>query len=96
MSIPRSASRSSQLRRLRVKRPYIITTSRMISNEELKKRNGLAGLQGLGIKPPCPEPLTFGAFALTDRARICSDSARVPDLAQFCGGKLANWLNTTE
>jgi hypothetical protein len=34
------------------KRTYIITTNRMISGEELKYRNGLAGFLGLGIALP--------------------------------------------
>jgi hypothetical protein len=50
--MPRSASRSSTFRRLSGKRTYIITTNRMISGEELKYRNGLAGFLGLGIALP--------------------------------------------
>jgi hypothetical protein len=43
MSIPRSNSRSSTLRRLSGKRTYISTTSRITSGDELKRRNGLGG-----------------------------------------------------
>jgi hypothetical protein len=41
MSIPRSANRSSTLRKDSGYRTYIITTRRMISGELLKYRNGL-------------------------------------------------------
>jgi hypothetical protein len=44
-----------------------MTTSRMISGDELKYRNGLAGFLGLGIALPyliTPNPLA-GGFALT-------------------------------
>ena len=54
MSIPRSASKSSTLRKLKGKRTYIITISRMMSGEELKKQSGLAGLQGRGTGAPLP------------------------------------------
>lgn len=67
VSIPRSASRSYAFRKLSGNRTYIITTSRMISGEELKYRNGLAGLLGLGIIPPCPQFITSWC--------ICSDRA---------------------
>jgi len=49
MSIPRAASGSSTFRKLGGKGTYIITTSRMISGEGLKYRNGLAGFLGLSI-----------------------------------------------
>jgi len=52
ISIPRSASRSSTLRRLNGNRTYIITTNRMISGDELKYRNGLADFLVLGIATP--------------------------------------------
>jgi hypothetical protein len=44
MSTPRSASRSSTSRRDSGYFTYIITTRRMGSRDELKRRNGLAGL----------------------------------------------------
>jgi hypothetical protein len=49
------------------KRTYIMTTRRITSGEELKYRNALAGLRGLGMARPNPRPLTFqsDAFALT-------------------------------
>jgi hypothetical protein len=42
-SIPRSKSRSSTLRSASGNRTYSITTRRMTSGEELKRRNGLGG-----------------------------------------------------
>ena len=44
MSMPRSNNRSSTLRRLSGNRTYIMTTSRITSGDELKQRNGLAGV----------------------------------------------------
>jgi hypothetical protein len=44
MSMPRSNSRSSTFRKLSGKRTYIITTRRITSGDELKRRNGLGGL----------------------------------------------------
>ena len=73
MSIPRSNSRASTFRSDSGNRTYIMTTRRMISGEELKQRNGLAGWRGLGIGrnyPPKP--------ALQSRF-ICSDSAGLFD-----------------
>jgi len=49
MSIPRSNSRSSTFRRLSGNRTYIITTRRITSGEELKKRNRLTGFLGRDI-----------------------------------------------
>ena len=43
MSIPRSNSRSSTLRKLSGNRTYIMTTKRITSGDELKHRNGLSG-----------------------------------------------------
>jgi hypothetical protein len=43
MSIPRSNSRSSTFRSDSGKRTYIITTRRITSGDELKRRNGLGG-----------------------------------------------------
>jgi hypothetical protein len=43
MSIPRSKSRSSTLRRLSGNRTYIITTRRITLGDELNLRNGLSG-----------------------------------------------------
>jgi hypothetical protein len=65
--IPRSNNRSSTLRKLSGNRTYIITTRRMISGDELKYRNGLSSLRGLGIAQPCRNPLITesGAVALT-------------------------------
>jgi hypothetical protein len=50
MSIPRSNSRSSTFLNDSGYRTYIITTRRITSGDELKQRNGLAGLQGLGMR----------------------------------------------
>jgi hypothetical protein len=67
MSIPRLNSRSSTFLRLSGKRTYISTTSRITSGEELKYRNGLAGLRGRGMHPPYPAPsLPAGALGLTE------------------------------
>lgn len=57
ISIPRSNSRSSAFRKDKGKLTYIITTNRMTSDEELKRLNGLSGLQRLGIEPPHPHRL---------------------------------------
>ncbi len=54
ISILRSASRSFTFRSESGDRTYIITTKRMISGDELKYRNGLSGLRGLGMPLPYP------------------------------------------
>jgi hypothetical protein len=64
---PRSNSRTSTLRRLSRKRTYISTISRITFGEELKYRNGLAGLRGRGMRPPYPALLTSG-YTWLDRA----------------------------
>ena len=61
-------SRSSTFRKLSGKRTYIITTRRITSGDELKQRNGLAGLRGRGMLLACP-------LLITDRC-IWSDRAR--------------------
>jgi hypothetical protein len=58
MSMPRSASRSSTFLRLSGYFTYIITARRITSGEELKWRNGLAGLRGRGMDGPYPQILT--------------------------------------
>ena len=76
MSMPRSASRSSTLRKLSGKRTYIITTRRMISGDELKYRNGDIGLRGRGILPAIAVRLMPGAFRLTEPSRLAALVAR--------------------
>lgn len=58
------------------KRTYIITTSRMISGEELKYRNALTGLLDLGFRPTSPQSVTSW--------RICSHTVRLSAI-QFVG-----------
>ena len=62
-----SNSRSSTFRRDSGKRMYIITTSRMISGDEWKYRNGLAGLRGRGMASlyPLRCSIASGAILLT-------------------------------
>ena len=57
ISMPRSASRSSTLRGDRGYFTYMSTTSRMISGEELKRRQGLGGLR-LAMAKPDPQTPT--------------------------------------
>ena len=54
MSTSRSKSRSSTFRKLSGKRMYISTAIWMMSREELKYRNGLAGLRGRAVVPVLP------------------------------------------
>ena len=69
MSTPRSKSRLSAFRKLSGKRMYISAASRMISGEELKYRNGLAGLRGRDMVPVLPSTPQFSIWC------ICSDKA---------------------
>ena len=59
-SMPRSNSRSSTFRKLSGKRTYIITTRRITSGDELKRRNGLGALaldlRIIGVSYQRPRP----------------------------------------
>jgi hypothetical protein len=53
-SMPRSNSRSSTFRSESGNRTYIMTTSRITSGDELKRRNGLGGnALDLRLMPAC-------------------------------------------
>lgn len=71
MSIPRSNSRSSTFLSDSGNRTYISTTSRITLGEELKYRNGEAGLRARGMLLPDPvQPIsTASAFCLTEPVR---------------------------